>query len=67
MIVQPVKKILIQGLLERERAIARRQRLVLEGLQLGRDVALGVLQGLAARNRREAGRSSPDCAFVTSM
>ena len=37
-----------QALLARERALLRRQRLVLERLQLGRDVALGVLQRLAA-------------------
>src|SRR5439155_27031130 len=35
-------------LLERERALARRERLVLEGLELGRDVALGILHRLAA-------------------
>jgi hypothetical protein len=33
---------------QRQRALVGRQRLVLEGLQFGRDVALGVLQGLPA-------------------
>jgi hypothetical protein len=36
-----------EQLLARQRALLRRQRLVLEGLELRRDVALGVLQRLA--------------------
>ncbi len=40
--------LLIEEFLARQRAFLRRQRLVLEGLQFRRDVALGILQGLAA-------------------
>ena len=43
-----VEQRLEQGFLQRQRAVLGRQRLVLEGLELGRDVALGVLQRLPA-------------------
>ena len=46
--LQRVEQLLVEQLLARQRALLRRQRLVLEGLELGRDVALGVLQRLAA-------------------
>ena len=46
--LQLVEQLLVEQLLARQRAVLRRQRLVLEGLQLGRDEALGVLQRLAA-------------------
>ena len=44
----PPSRRLVQQLLARERALLRGQRLVLEALQLRRDVALGVFQRLAA-------------------
>ena len=43
-----VEQRLVERLLARQRALARRQRLVLERLQLRRDEALGVLHRLAA-------------------
>ena len=43
-----VEQLLVEQLLARQRALLRGQRLVLEGLQFRRDVALGVLQRLAA-------------------
>jgi hypothetical protein len=46
--LQRVEQRLVEQLLARQRALLRRQRLVLEGLELRRDVALGVLQRLAA-------------------
>ncbi len=45
---QLVEQTLVEQLLAGERALLRRERLVLEGLQFRRDVALGVLQRLAA-------------------
>ena len=46
--VSDSSKRLEQRLLARQRAVLRRQRLVLEGLEFRRDVALGVFQRLAA-------------------
>ena len=46
--LQLVDQLFVEQLLARERPLLRRQRLVLEGLQLGRDEALGILQCLAA-------------------
>ena len=46
--LQRVEQLFVERLLERQRPVARRERLVLECLQLRRDVALGVLQRLAA-------------------
>ena len=43
-----VEQILEEPLFQRQRPFVGRQRLVLEGLQFGRDVALGILQRLAA-------------------
>ena len=45
---QHVQQLLEQPFLARQRAVLRRQHLVFPGLELGRDVALGVLQRLAA-------------------
>ena len=46
--LQRVDQLLVQQLLAGERAVLRRERLVFEGLQLGRDESLGVFQRLAA-------------------
>ncbi len=46
--LQLVEQLVVEQLLAGEGAVLRRQRLVLEGLELGRDEALGVLQRLAA-------------------
>ena len=46
--LERLEDLLEQQLLARQRSVPRRQRLVLERLQLGRDVALGVLQRLPA-------------------
>ena len=46
--LQRVEHLLVQQLLARKRSFLRRQRLVLESLQLRRDVALGVLHRLPA-------------------
>ena len=45
---QVVQQLFVQLFLARQRPVLRRQRLVLEGLQFRRDVALGILQRLAA-------------------
>src|SRR5256885_12950622 len=45
---EQVEQLVVERFFQGERAVARRQRLVLESLQLGRDVALGVLERLAA-------------------
>jgi hypothetical protein len=42
------QQLVVQHLFAHEGAVLRRQRLVFEGLEFRRDVALGVLQGLAA-------------------
>ena len=46
--LQRIEQLLVQPLFARQRPVLRRQRLVLECLQLGRDEALGVLQRLPA-------------------
>lgn len=43
-----VENLLVEHLLPTERAFLRRQRLVFEGLEFGRDVTLGVLECLSA-------------------
>ena len=48
MMIEVVQQRLVEGLLARERAIARGERLVLEGLELGSDIALGILHRLPA-------------------
>ena len=45
---QGAEQLLEQFLFPRKRPISGRQRLVLEGLEIGRDVALGILEGLSA-------------------
>ena len=45
---QGIEQLLVEFALAGQRALLGRQGLVLEGLQFGRDVALGILQGLAA-------------------
>ena len=45
--LQRIEQLLVQPLLACQCAVLRRQRLVLEGLEFGRDEALGVLQRLA--------------------
>jgi hypothetical protein len=47
-VLQAVQQLLEQPFFPRQRPLLGAQRLVLEGLQLGRDEALGVLQRLAA-------------------
>ena len=42
-------EVVVEGLFKRGASFARRDRLVLEGLELFRDVAFGVLEGLSAR------------------
>ena len=41
--LEQAEELVVERFLQGERAVTRRQRLVLEGLQLGCDVALGVL------------------------
>jgi hypothetical protein len=55
-----------EGLLERDGAVLRADGLVLEGLQLLRDVALGRGRRLLARPP-VVGRTFSLCALVTSM
>ena len=60
-----IEQRVVQLLLARQRALARRQHLVLECLELRRDVALGVLQRLPARCSRAGALSA--CALLISM